>query len=100
MYNLFVAEKAKETTLFQSTFISKKDCCKFKACINVKYILQSKAIQTKEMTNPRKVNNLACKNLFVKLNSKAKFKQSHVSLSLLNDNRKEECLVLRAGGTR
>ena len=38
MYNLFVAEKAKETTLFQSTSISKKDCCKSKACINVEYM--------------------------------------------------------------
>ena len=34
------------------------------------------------------------------LNSKAKLKQSHVSLSLLNDNRKDEWLLLRAGGTR
>ena len=46
------------------------------------------------------VNNLACKNLFARLNSKAKLKQSHVSMSLLNDNRKEEWLLLRAGGTR
>ena len=46
------------------------------------------------------VNNLACKNLFAKLNSKAKLKQSHVSLSLLNDDRKDEWLLLRAGGTR
>ena len=53
-----------------------------------------------EASSMEESTTLACKNLFAKLNSKAKLKQSLVSLSLLNDNRKEEWLLLRAGGTR
>ena len=111
MYNFCLLQKKLKRQPFSSQpLFRRRIVVSSKACVNVEYIFRAGQYRSRRWQIREKcfagglyhggVNNLACKNLFAMLNSKAKLKQSHVSLSLLKDNRKEEWLLLRARGTR